>query len=110
MASAAANDFIGIAESVRWVRAEGAEPEPPVGFGPGQFTLPEHYVKPLERSHPHERDSDILFKEKPHIYMGPLNTASPTTRIYTAPRLLRRRRIGRCATAFGKHGPERSTR
>ena len=75
MASAAANDFIGIAESVRWVRAEGAEPEPPVGFGPGQFTLPEHYVKPLERSHPHERDSDILFKEKPHIYMGPLNAA-----------------------------------
>ena len=44
-------------------------PSPPPGYGKGEYVLPIHETKPLEVAHPHERDKQIVFHEKPHVYV-----------------------------------------
>lgn len=46
----------------------GPEPPAPPGFGPGQYTLPEHFEKPTQRRHPCPKDAKLRFLEKPHVY------------------------------------------
>lgn len=58
-----------MAESVRLRPHDpSCEPPPCPPFFDGRYVLPQHRVKLLETTHPHERDARIEFYEEPHIY------------------------------------------
>lgn len=46
---------------------EGDPPAAPLSFG-DEYTLPQHYEKPLQRLHSHPLDTDLVFYEVPHVY------------------------------------------
>ena len=56
------------AEVVRLQASVGPEPPEPLGFGKGEYTLPVHSTKLLERINAHERDAHMHFYEIPHVY------------------------------------------